>query len=238
MKKEEIKVIKKFLAHFPVYHAIPRANEALVIRKIKFLPPVLDLGCGDGKFALFTFGQKKIEVGLDQNKKEINKAKKSQVYQKVVLAEADKMPFADENFGSVISNSVIEHVVNLDQVLKEAARVLKKRGFFVLTVPTPLLSEYQFWSRFIPGYAEFKRKLWRHINYFGEKEWRRQLTKAGFKVVEVKKTNSKPAILWADLFFPFLFLGPLENLFLFLKKRRVFGFNKKGATLVVIAKKK
>lgn len=238
MKKEERKVVEKFFAHFPVCHAIPRSNEALAMRKVSLLPPVLDLGCGDGRFALFTFGGKKLEVGLDRNRKEVIKARKTRAYKKIVVADASNIPFADGSFGSVISNSVLEHVENLDKVLTEVARILKKGGILVLTVPIPLVSNYQFWSRFIPGYAKLKRKLWRHTNYFGERQWQERLEKGGFRVLSVRKTNSKSAISFADLFFPLAPIGPLRWVIPFLGKRKVFGFDKNGATLLLVAKKK
>jgi len=238
MKKEEKTLISNFFTHFPPSHAIPRANEALVIRRVKLTAPVLDLGCGDGKFALFTFGRQQIEVGLDWNEKEVAKAEKIGAYKKFVVADASKMPFADGSFGSVFSNSVLEHIVNLNQALIEVARVLRKGGVFALTVPTPLVSDYQFWAKFIPGYTEFKRRLWQHINYFEKREWQERLEKAGFKIVLVKRTNSKSAISWADIFFPLAPIGPLKQVLPFLEKRKVFGFSKKGATLLIVAEKR
>lgn len=238
MKKEEEKIVEKFFAYFPVYHAIPRANEALAMKTVKLTPPIVDLGCGDGKFALFTFGRKQIEVGLDEKGKEVVEAEKSGAYKKVVVADGTDMPFADGSFGSVVANSVLEHVEDLDKVLTEVARILPRGGIFVSTVPTPLVSNYQFWGRFIPGYTEFKRRLWRHINYFGRGQWQKRLERAEFKVVSVRRTNSKSAISFADVFFPLAPIGPLKQIIPFLEKRKIFGFDQKGATLVIIAEKK
>lgn len=230
-------MIEKFFARLPVSHAIPRANEALAIKTVRLTPPVLDLGCGDGEFALLTFGRKKIDVGLDKNEKELTKARKAGVYKDVINADASKMPFNNNSFRSVIANSTLEHVADLDKILVGIMRILKKGGILVLTVPTPLVSDYQFWARFIPRYAWFKRKLWQHINYFEEGEWRRRLKKAGLKVDLVKRTNSQTAISWADIFFPLWFVGPLKQVVTFLEKRKVFGFNKQGATFLIVAKK-
>lgn len=237
MNKEEKRVVEKFFANFPVCHAIPRANEALAIRTVKLLPPILDLGCGDGRFALFTFGRTKIEVGLDKDSKEATKAKKTGTYKKAVVGDAANIPLANESFASVIANSVLEHVKNLDKALTEVARILQKSGLFVLTVPTPLVSRYQFWAKFIPGYTWFKKRLWRHINYFGKGQWQKKLKKAGFKLVSVRKTNSKSALSWADVFFPLWMIGPIKQVLPFLERRKVFGFDKEGATLLIVAKK-
>lgn len=237
MKKEK-EIIKKFFDHFAPAHAIVRANEALFLKRIKFNSPILDLGCGDGKFAYLTFGQKKIDVGLDANRKEIYKAKKSSAYKKVKTANGNSMPFKNREFNTVISNSVLEHVENLEEVLEETSRILNRNGSLILTVPTPLVSKYFFWSKFIPGWAGFKTKLWRHINYFDENEWKKRLKQAGFKITKIEKTNNKAAIAWADILFPVFPIGPLKFFLPFLEKRKVFKTGQGGATLLILAKKK
>lgn len=238
MKKDQKQLIERFFGSFPPTHAIPRANEALAIRSLKLQSPVLDLGCGDGQFALLTFGKKGIEVGLDPNEKEAVKAQKSGAYLRVEKASGSKMPFENGYFSTAISNSVLEHVEDLNGVLKEASRVLRREGSLIITVPTPLVCQYQFWSKFIPGWAGFKRRLWRHINYFGEKEWQKRLEKCGFKIVKIEKTNSKAAIAWADIFLPVFLAGPLGWTVNFLERRRAFGLDKGGATLLIVAEKK
>jgi SAM-dependent methyltransferase len=230
-------LVSAFFARFPVCHALPRANEALAIRETELKQPILDLGCGDGLFADFTFGRGIIEVGLDPNPQEAKKAKNIGVYKKVVVANGAQMPFKDDTFGTVISNSVLEHVGDLNEVLAEVYRVLKKNGLFIFTVPTPLVSDYQYWSKFVPGYAEFKRRLWQHINYFDEAEWRKRLAKIGFTKPTIKRTNSRAAIVWADIFFPFIIFGPMKWSVSLLRRKKAFGWDSGGATLVVVAEK-
>lgn len=235
MKQE--KIISLFLKEFSVTHALPRINEALVLTEIKFKKPILDLGCGDGRFARLLFGQRGIDVGLDPNPCEIEKADKIKAYKKTIMAPGDKTSFKDQTFKTIFSNSVLEHVTDLDGVLKETYRILKQDGLFVLTVPSPKVSQYLFWSKFIPGYARFKEKLWHHLNYFEAEEWRKRLAKAGFRIGRVRRTNSRRAIMWADIFFPLFFLGSMSWTRSFLVKQKVFGLDKDGATLVIAAKK-
>jgi len=238
MNKKERKLIRNFFSHFCISQAIPRVNEGLALKSLSLPRPILDLGCGDGRFARLVFGQKGIEVGLDRNGREAERAIKNGAYQKVVIADAGQMPFGDKKFTCVVSNSVLEHVLDLDKVLKESARVLKRGGLLAASVPTPLVSKYQFWRKFIPGYSEFKEKVWRHRNYFGLVKWRQRLKKAGFKLCQVKITNSREAILWADVFFPIFWLGPIKKAADFLQKKGIFGLDEKGATLILIAEKK
>ena len=43
-----------------------------------------------------------------------------------IIPENNKLPYDDEEFDVVISNMVFEHVFNIDFVLNEIHRVLKK----------------------------------------------------------------------------------------------------------------
>ena len=43
--------------------------------------------------------------------------------------DGDQIPFGDESFDVVLSNAVIEHIVNLDHLFKEICRVTKKDGY-------------------------------------------------------------------------------------------------------------
>lgn len=232
------KVVKKIFANFPPTHAIPRANEALALKGFTFEAPVLDVGCGDGRFAFLTYGSKVIDVGLDGKKKFTKRALKNHGYQSVVTAQITNMPFYGESFETVIANSVMEHVEKLDLALTEINRVLVRDGKFILTVPTPLVSKYLFWSKIFPGYTNFKKYLWQHRNYFGEKIWCEKLKKTGFKIEEVRKTNGKAAIKLADIFFPLFIFGPIKGADNYFWNKNIFGESSDGATLIIKASKK
>lgn len=48
-----------------------------------------------------------------------------------------KIPFSDSSFDVVFSSHVLEHVINLDDVLKEIYRVLSDEGICIHLIPTP-----------------------------------------------------------------------------------------------------
>jgi SAM-dependent methyltransferase len=52
-----------------------------------------------------------------------------------VVGDAHALPFGDENFDSVLSNQVLEHVRDPSAVVAEVRRILKPGGCFVLSVP-------------------------------------------------------------------------------------------------------
>jgi SAM-dependent methyltransferase len=51
------------------------------------------------------------------------------------LCEADKIPVKDEYFDCIIISELLEHVLNPEDVILEAYRVLKKNGKCLITMP-------------------------------------------------------------------------------------------------------
>lgn len=114
-----------------------RSVEANIIRACKFVHPVLDIGVGDGGISRFLFpGKLKIDVGIDIEESGLEKARNTGVYKKVMCADAMRMPFKSASFGSVVSNSTFEHIQDDKKAVAEVGRVLRKNGYFFLTVPS------------------------------------------------------------------------------------------------------
>ena len=55
---------------------------------------------------------------------------------KVVAANAEDLPFADEEFDFIYSSYAFQYIVNKDKALQEIKRVLKKDGYFFCVLPT------------------------------------------------------------------------------------------------------
>lgn len=104
---------------------------------------VLDLGCGDGFFS-HLFALKGLEVtGIDPEDLGIDQARlmtKSQSYPASAptfqVATGTRLPFEDASFSLVTNLDVIEHLQNPVQVIREAARVLKSGGHFLVVTPS------------------------------------------------------------------------------------------------------
>ena len=127
----------RHLKRVPAFRALLRATESRFYQDLELPRPVLDLGCGDGHFAAATFAAgDRPEVGLDPWWGPLREAHRQQVYALSVLASGQRLPFADGQFGTVISNSVLEHIPQVDEVLREAARVLRLHGTLLFTVPS------------------------------------------------------------------------------------------------------
>jgi len=215
MTRQE-KILVKFLKELPIGLALPRATECLAFKKFQLKGPTLDIGCGNGIFSKICFGKKVIDVGLDVNPKEIKLAAKNQVYKKTVVASVKSIPFADSYFQTVLANSSLEHIEgDLEQVLGEINRVLKKGGVLILTAPRPEIINHLFFPRIFKNlklswlaekYINLKNHLWRHHYLLEKKEWQRYLEKTGFKVSTSFTLIPKKAVEIHDIFYPLAFL--------------------------------
>ena len=103
------------------------------IKEILFSPnkKVLDVACGIS-FLGKTFSNE--VYGFDINLEAVKAAQKNGV--KARLGDVEKQwDYPDNYFNIVIASHIIEHVVNPDQLILEAKRVLKKGGLFIVATP-------------------------------------------------------------------------------------------------------
>jgi SAM-dependent methyltransferase len=101
-------------------------------------PPraVLDLGAGDGRYlSLFAslFPADTLAVGCELSL--VRARRLAALGARVVVAEAEALPFRAGAFDLITLMEVIEHTRRPDRVLDEARRALSARGRLVLTTP-------------------------------------------------------------------------------------------------------
>ena len=174
----------------PYFRAILRAVESRFYQDIELPAPTLDVGCGDGHFTQLTF-DRKLDVGLDPWTGPIHEAGTRGVYALLTEANGASMPYPAAYFSSALTNSVLEHIPDLDSVLVETARVLKPGAPFVFCVPNhnflPNLSIARFFDAIglksmAGAYRTFFNKISRHITCDNPAEWEKRLEAAGFKL--------------------------------------------------------
>ncbi len=171
------------LRDLPYFRAFLRAIESSYYQELSLPAPVYDVGCGDGHFASLTF-DRKIDVGLDPWHVPIHEAKKYDAYKTLVEADGAMSPFPSDYFASGFSNSVLEHIPHIDDVLKETARVLKKDAPFYFCVPnTRYLSELSISRILGKGYTEWFRKISRVHHADEPVVWKERLERAGFETI-------------------------------------------------------
>jgi SAM-dependent methyltransferase len=135
-----------------------------------------------------------------------------------VLAQSagEALPFPDGHFATVVSNSVLEHIADVDPVLAEIARVLHgsesderdQSGRFIFCVPSEYFTEYLFFSQLFKrlrlvglarAYESYFDRISRHHHCDGPEVWRARLGQAGLQLTDCIYYFSKRAHQALDL---------------------------------------
>lgn len=181
----------EYLDQGPVFAALLRGAEcALLERATPFRPPVLDLGCGDGFFSSL-LSRPPAFLGLDPDFASLQRARQTGVYGALAAGSATALPFRDASFGTVIANSVLEHIPDLDTTLQQIERVLMPGGRLLITAPSHRFAELLGGShycrrarldRLARAYGRWFNWHSRHFHTDDADAWTARLQHAGFAV--------------------------------------------------------
>jgi SAM-dependent methyltransferase len=178
------------LRELPYFRAMLRAVEAQFYQEFELPAPTLDIGCGDGHFASVTFDHP-LDVGLDPWAAPIRQASRYNAYRTLVQSDGSRMPFADSYFASAISNSVLEHIPQVQPVLAELKRVMVHGALFLFCVPNPRylteLSVPAWLGKLGLGaasraYTAWFRRMSRVEHTVWPEVWQQWLEQAGFRL--------------------------------------------------------
>ncbi len=195
------------LKTIPAFRALLRSVEARFYRAIYLPQPTLDVGCGDGHFARVAFDQP-ITAGIDPWWGPLKKAKNRQTYMMPSQSLGDSMPFADCTFASAFSNSVLEHIPDVQPVLTEVSRVMQPEAPFVLTVPSQYFTEFLGGasifdrlglSRMAGQYRALFNKISRHAHTDPPEIWAERLVTSGFTIERWQYYFSEKALRTLEL---------------------------------------
>ena len=183
-------ILWRQLKSLPAFRALLRAVESRFYHQIELPEPILDLGCGDGDFAQLTFDQP-LSAGIDPWWGPLLDAKKTDAYHILTQSMGNLLPFPDNSFNSVISNSVLEHIPSIQPVLNDAGRVLKTGGKLMITMPSHHFTENLGGAQFFAGmglngmanrYRKLFNRISRHAHTDSVEVWGERLGQAGFAV--------------------------------------------------------
>lgn len=129
---------------------------------------MLDFGCGAKPYrSLFTVDE---YIGIDYE----NEGHSHKNEQIDVFYDGKHIPFPDEHFDAVLCTEVIEHVFNLEEVLKELNRVTRKDAKLLFTCP------------FVWNEHEVPYDFARYTRFAIESLFERN----GFEIVEFRKSGN------------------------------------------------
>jgi len=181
-------ILWRNIRELPYFRSLIRSVEASFYQDLELPSPTLDLGCGDGHFATAAFDHA-LEVGLDPGKKSLLEASRRGGYQTLVQGMGNFMPFPNGYFGSAMSNSVLEHIPQLEYVINEVSRVLKPGAPFVFCVPNHQFLDSLSIGRFLDriglkpigdSYRSFFNRISRHYHSDPPNIWQDRLERNGF----------------------------------------------------------
>lgn len=136
---------------------------------------LLDFGCGRKPYRnLFTNVTEYIGVDIEQQTGHDHTNSQIDVYY-----DGKIIPFDNNTFDSIFCSEVFEHIFNIDEILPELHRVLKKNGQMLITVP------------FCWNEHEIPYDYGRYTS-FGIKHL---LEKHGFSVIENSKSGYFPQVI-------------------------------------------
>jgi len=170
-----------------------RAWEIAAYQHYELPEPVLDIGCGDGRFFRLVWPQVTDAVGVDMDAGVVNAARRSGVYREVYAAPAHQLPIQPDSFASAFANCSLEHMDHLPEVLASISRSVRAGSPFLLSVVTDKFLEWATLPLLVDWLEQSERaqtlraeyQAYHHlVNPLPVESWVEHLEEAGFKVEE------------------------------------------------------
>jgi SAM-dependent methyltransferase len=96
---------------------------------------LLDVSCGEGTFLRLAQRAGFHPIGIDFSSAALYKAQRATPSASIALANAQRLPFADESFDVVTNIGSLEHYFDPPEAVREMARVLRPAGVGLVWVP-------------------------------------------------------------------------------------------------------
>lgn len=210
----------------PLGSLCDRLEKEAIFTPLKTKGLVLDIGCGTGNYTLELLKRGVHAVGIDSSLDMVlsarNKTTANRFKPLFVVGDAERLPFKNSIFDSVLEVTALCFIKHPERVIKETHRVLKPNGSILIGE----LNRFSYWAFLRRLKGLFKESIYRHARFYGIKTLTEVLQKTGFKDLK-----------WSScIYFP-----PI-NAEWFLKGYRFFEdigrlFPKNGAFIAAIGRK-
>jgi methionine biosynthesis protein MetW len=196
---------------------VDRTRLALLAERVAAGEQVLQVDCGPGWLPAMLIERGAHVVATDLSGVAVARAQARGVDARQVDIDAGPLPFADQTFDVVISDSQLEHRVDAGHAVDEMARVLRPGGRFILLLPNTAHWRVRLWllaGRF-PYVANTPTDPL-HLRFFTLPDVRHLLAGRGLTVEQVDGSAS----LWVrDLYPAILRTGRPARLYTGLARR-------------------
>lgn len=105
---------------------------------------IADLGIGKGYYYHQSTVNKQNIVGIDLSKRNLDKLATHSPEIKTHLRDVRETGLPDKMYDLVVISQVIEHLEDYEPVLKEAKRICKDNGYFLIGTPVEVYHKYHF----------------------------------------------------------------------------------------------
>jgi SAM-dependent methyltransferase len=170
-----------------------RGWELAAYRRYRLAEPVLDVGCGDGRYFRLAWPDVRGVIGVELDPAVAEASRGSGVYREVYVAAADVAPTPTASCRSAFANCALEHMDNLPAVLVNVRRILAPGGTFLLSVVTdnwrrwavlPLLARLEGMTDLAATLQQQHDRYHHLVNALAPEQWADHLARAGFEVIE------------------------------------------------------
>ncbi len=183
----------------------------VIASRIKPGDDVLEVDCGPGVLAAMMALRGAKVQGTDMSRVAVGRAIDKGIPCRHVDLDTEPLPFADDTFGTVVSNSAAEHRFFAERSLAECIRVLKPGGVFIVCLPNTAHWRCRLWLLF--GRFPYVRNSpldETHLRFFTVHEATALCRKYGARVVDIDGYAS----LWVRDFYPRPFRwGPIATVY-------------------------
>lgn len=171
----------------------------LIAERVSAGEDVLEVDCGPGVLSHMMVERGAHVEGTDLSQVAVERAMAKGIPCRQVDLDCEPLPFADNTYGTVVSNSAIEHRFFSEKSLAECIRVLKPGGKLVVCLPNTAHWICRLWllcGRF--PYVRNSPIDETHLRFFTVHEAKLLCRKYGVKVV----ATDGHASLWVRGFYP------------------------------------